>query len=339
MTDAERSAALRHAEAAGTIGSQERRMSDPAPPFALFEGVELDLTPRALILRTPGAALLDQALGRSRLDVETGGDLTVRLPETRGRLRSGAVLRVHGAVDADILHAREIVLGDAPIRAMALVASERIQIGAARLSVDLIIAPEVVIDRAASGRVTVIESHNEREPTRIKGGFTIAEHEELFGDTDAFLAERGAERLPPREDQDDEPLEAFIEYDDLPPLDDESDEVTIVAAPRGDDEDVGDPVSIAAEDLEPVMDDELVHPLHGRLADAVLRIEACYDEGGLPAPVVRLRALVDDGDYDGLRMNITDMWNGVVSHHMQLGVRPHLQVTHAFKVIHGLVQA
>jgi hypothetical protein len=328
---------LQRDDPTGTIRAEERMASAPTP-LVLPPGLQLELTDRALVIRAEGDVVLGQTLGRRRVDITSGGDLHVALPEVRGDLRCSGRLTLDGAVEAEHLEAREIVLTDAPVRARAITASEQITIGAARLTVDIIIAPEIIIDPRATGRVTVIESLNEREPTRIKGGFSLAEYEELFGDTDAFLEARGAQRLPGRPDPEPMPyIEDLDELEDLPPLDDESDEVTI--ARLVDDEDVGDPVSIAAEDLEVVPDDDLLNdPSFHKLDEALRRIEACYP-GDTPPSLAQLRALVYHRDRQELRAGLTDVWNGVLGFHMQRGTRPNPQVTHTFKVIHGLVQS
>ena len=78
--------------------------------------------------------------------------------------------------------------------------------------------------------------------------------------------------------------------------------------------------------------------LHERLSDALGRIISCYEGTDLPPAVTELQELVEQRDYDALRANITEVWNGLLGFHQKRGIRPHHQVTHAFNVIHGLVQ-
>src|SRR5690606_14003140 len=275
----------------------------------------------------------EQSLGRPLARVDAGGDLTVRLPLVTGRLAAGGRLVVDGKVEAEHLSGRAVHVGAGPVPAKAISATERIVIGAARLTVDVIIAPEIVIDPSATGRVTVIESRNERGPAKIKGGFSLKEYEELFGDATDFLAAREVAPLDGAPASEVDPLahepvgeesEAFVV---------ESADAELDGDPPTSDEEVDDPLSLSVEDLEPV-DDEL----HPRLVEALDRITSCYEGHDLPPAVTDLRGLVDRRDYPQLRERITEVWNGLLGFHQQRGIRPHHQVTHAFNVIHGLVQ-
>jgi hypothetical protein len=107
---------------------------------------------------------------------------------------------------------------------------------------------------------------------------------------------------------------------------------------------VDDPLSLSLDDLEPLVDQNDASrggndELQQRLIDALGRITACYEGTDLPPAVLELRTLVERRDYDGLRANITDVWNGLLGFHQKRGIRPHHQVTHAFNMIHGLVSA
>lgn len=294
------------------------------PTFTLPEGLKLDITSDRMSVEYDGDVEIEVDLGRKLGLVRSGGDLTVRLPAVSGDLFAAGALRIQGEIDGGALHGREIVLGRQSIKCKSISADERITIGPAIVHCDVIIAPEIVIDPKASGRVTVIESQNERGATKIKGGFTLADYEDMFGNSREFLAQRNLSPLgaPPRE----------AEADLATPL------------PVGrDDEDVDDPLSLSLDDLEPLVDNsQAAKPnnddLHQRLTDALGRITACYDGAELPPAVAELRNLVEHRDYDGLRQNITEVWNGLLGFHQKRGIRPHHSVTHAFNVIHGLVQ-
>jgi len=318
-----------------------------AEAFLLPPELDLVANHEVLTIRYPGDAVLENDLGMESFDVDVEGDLTVRLDRVTGILRCGGTLRIEGQIDGGSLHARDIVLGDGEVRCRAIEAVDHIQIGPAKLMVDVIIAPQIEIDPEARGRVTVIESKTERGPTKIKGGFTVAEYEELLGGSEAFLAERGLSPLagtpappPPRAEK--RSKKKKEEPEEPPaPLEDE-------------DEDIDDPLSLNVEDLvfvevdaeeAPRTQDEDEEPeaapdaeLQFALEDAVDRIVRCYPEGELPPPVERLQELVDAHDYDVLRGDITDVWNGLLGYHQKRGLRPHHQVTHAFNVIHGLLQ-
>jgi hypothetical protein len=363
--------------------------------FVLPAGVEIDLSGEVLSVGFEGDVHLEQSLGRSLGDVYAGGDLFVKLPTITGSLRSGGKMVLEGRVDADSLHGREIHLGRHDVKARAITADVRIWIGAAKLQVDVIMAPEIVLDAKASGRVTILESHNDTGSSKIKGGFSVTEYEEAIGDPHAYLAERGLKALPPSSET------RLVEAQEAPDDDDSEEDPEIdrtrslavdayrggsasapvqtpaPAAPRAKgadpvdrgkagtkggapsavaaitmtpaalaasalpEEDVDDPLSLSVDDLEPVADFDAgseEEALHLKLTDAVQRIAACYEGKETPPAVLQLRDLVEARDYDKLREHITDVWNGLLGFHQKKGIRPHHQVTHAFNVIHGLVQ-
>jgi hypothetical protein len=102
-------------------------------------------------------------------------------------------------------------------------------------------------------------------------------------------------------------------------------------------------LSLSLDDLEPLMEQALAgqganDDLQHRLVDALARINASYDSADLPPAVEELRHLVEQRDYASLRQSITEIWNGLLGFHQKRGIRPHAQVTHAFNVIHGLLQ-
>lgn len=285
------------------------------PTFILPAGLELELTDETISIRYDGDVHIEDIGNRRVEEIHAGGDIEIQLEKITGRLVAGGVLTLNGEVDAEHLHAREVVLGRNPVKCRAISATERITIGPARLAVDCIIAPEIQIAPKAAGRVTVIECHNERGATKIKGGFSLADYDDMFGNAAEFLAERGLEPLPEAE----------------PPT-----EVP-------DEEDVDDPLSLSVEDIEPIVDrtpssESGADPLQLQLADALERITSSYEGGELPPAISDLQKLVEQHDYDALRQNITEVWNGLLGFHQQRGIRPHHQVTHAFNVIHGLVQ-
>lgn len=323
-------------------------MAKPAP-FSLPEGVEFDVSGKKLDVKHAGDVVIATTLGKTLGTVEAGGDLTVRLAKVTGSLTAGGTLTIEGPIAATSLRAKRIVLGGGAIAAKAISAEESITIGAAQLQVDAIVAPHIEIDPGASGRVTVIDSRNDRKPNKVKGGFSLADYEDMIGNAEAFLAERGipapdgsapaapAPAAPA-------PAAAAPEPPAAPePEEEEEEEVVLAPAPAADlvddDEDVDDPLSLSVEDLEPLNEEEDPDAaLQARLNEALRRITACYDGGpDTPPAVAELRSLVEDGDVGALSQNITSVWNGLLGFHQKRGIRPHHQVTHAFNVIHSLV--
>lgn len=321
------------------------------PGFSLPEGLKLEITADRIDLEYDGDVHLAQTLGRALGAVVAGGDLTLEIDRVQGDLRAGGTLRITGDVDAERLHAREIVLGKQSVKCRSISADERITIGPGTLNVEVIIAPEITIDPKAQGRVTVIESTNERGATKIKGGFSLADYEDMIGGAQEFLEQRGLRPLGkdgPSPAARPAPAPAPAAKAEPPPIKTEPPPVKAgkkekeKEKPR-EEEDVDDPLSLSLDDLEPLVDGGEAKPsdddLYARLSDALGRISACYEGTDLPPAVEELRELVEQRDYDALRQNITEVWNGLLGFHQKRGIRPHHQVTHAFNVIHGLVQA
>jgi cytoskeletal protein CcmA (bactofilin family) len=335
------------------------------PSFTLPDGLQLDVTADTLDLKFDGDVTISTTLGRRFGRIEVGGDLTVQLSTSlTGTVRCGGTLSVNGDIDAEHVHAREISLGRQNVKCRTLSADQRITLGAGTIVADVIIAPEIVMDPKAQGRVTVIESQNERGATKIKGGFGLADYEDMFGNADEFLAQRGLRRLdaggplasgsapkptsPPTRSRAPTPVTTSTVVPD-----DATQRITRAApapapprkaAAPAIDEDTEDPVSVSFDDLEPVETAAAAdaatnrNDVHQRLVDALGRITACYEGTDLPPAVHELQELVKGKDYDALRQNITEVWNGLLGFHQKRGIRPHHQVTHAFNVINNLVQ-
>lgn len=299
------------------------------PVFTLpATGLELEYSGNNLSIKFDGDLVIEQTLGKNLTRAEATGHLTVRLPKVNAELRAGGTLTVTGDIDGGKLHGKQVVLDRQNVKCASISALERIAIGPAKLQCDVIIAPEIVLDPKVSGRVTVVESMNEVGPTKIKGGFTLADYEDTFANSAEFLAERGLTRLEGRRAGS---SSETIVPDQLP----DEDEVVVE-----DEEPTDDPQSLSIEDMEPIAEAAPINgeELHTKLADALGKIVTCYEGADLPPAISELKHLVEERDYAGLRQNITEVWNGLLGFHQKRGIRPHHQVTHAFNVIHGLVQ-
>lgn len=287
------------------------------PVFVIPPGLEIEQVTNKTIIRFDGDIRVDDALGQRIAELHATGDITLNVAGVGGVIVAGGVLTVNAPVDAVSLHARQVVLGTADVKCRSITAAESIKIGAADLAVDAIIAPEIALDPKAHGRVTVFESHNERGATKIKGGFSLADYEDMFGGADAFLAERSLSRLGASA---------------APPT------PTVAPPEQDEDEDIDDPLSLSFDDLEPLAETgDAPNRNDEQLRDALDRILACYEGSDLPPAIIELKSMIEGQDYDGLRTNVTDVWNGLLTFHQKRGIRPHHQVTHAFNLIHSLV--
>lgn len=290
-------------------------MSD-LPTCVLPNGVELELTAETMSCSYAGDLVVEMTFGRRLLAARAGGDLHVGLPVVTGALRAHGVLTVEGNIDADTLHGREVHLGRQEVRCRAISATERIIIGASQLTVDILIAPEIVLDPQAQGRVTVLECLNDAGLAKVKGRFTLAEYEEQIGNAKAFLDARG---LAPLAEQ---PLGPHLVSTDTVEL-----IRTPTPAPQRAPTPAPPPPRVPASGAW----DKRVTPL-------LRRIVACYG-ADVPAPVSHLRDIATNEDATALHSSLSDLWGKLVDHHQSTGTRPHPAVPHAFRRIHELLAA
>ncbi|MCO4745994.1 MAG: polymer-forming cytoskeletal protein [Proteobacteria bacterium] len=283
----------------------------------------------------------------------TASDVTVTDATIGGNVKAGTInatgtVTISGTVEVTKITGRVVEISGATLKAKAISATERITIGPGKLQIDVVVAPEVTFDAGASGRITVIESRNDRGASKIKGGLSASDYEEIMGGADEFLAARGvaplgaedadATQIPDEveEPQADEPEAEEPEAEEPAAEEPVVDEAPVVDEDFGEEEDE-DPLSVSIDDLEPIgasVDEELL----GKLEAAMTKIRSLYKAGDEPPAVTQLGAYIDSRELDDLRENITGIWNGLLTFHQKKGIRPHHQVTHAFNVIHGLVQ-
>jgi hypothetical protein len=169
----------------------------PPTPFILPTGLSLAIGGNSLVVRHSGDIVLEQSLGRRISRIESEGDMTLRFGPITGVLRCKGVLRCEGPVEAEEIRAGEVHLAAHSVTAHAIVADRCVVIDAAVLDVDVIVAPEVIIDPRATGRVRIIDCFNERPPLRVRGCLSLEEFEADFGGAAEFLAHRGVIPLHP----------------------------------------------------------------------------------------------------------------------------------------------
>ncbi len=312
-----------------------------ADAFVLPADLGLTLTKKGFSLEHDGDVTLSQTLGRTLERVKAGGDLNLNLPMTTGIVYADGIVHITGDVDADTIYGREVHLEGGSVKARAISASERIVIGSAKLKVDVISAPEIELDGTASGRVTIIECLGDLPPSSIRGGYSLEEYEEDFGNSEAFLAERGVSPLGEAADAPDAAPQEETEDEEEEDEEEEEPEHDSPVTMNSEDQDANegfvdfpqtDAADADADDGEEE-DDDTLYP---KLTEALERIVGCYDDE-LPPSVQQLQTAIESRDYETLRGNITEVWTGLLGYHQQRGIRPHHQVTHAFNVIHGLV--
>lgn len=122
--------------------------------------------------------------------IDAGGGVAVDGNAHVDHVDAGGTVTLRGNVQAGTVRADTIRLEGGTIAGKGFQGARAVYVGAAKLAVDAIIAPEVYVDPKTSGRVTIVESANELGPNAIKGGFRLADYAEMFGDYTAFLRDR-----------------------------------------------------------------------------------------------------------------------------------------------------
>ena len=269
-----------------------------ADAFVLPADLGLELSKKGFSLDHDGDITLHQTLGRTLERVRSSGDITLELGTTTGVVHADGIVRITGDVDADTIYGREVHLMSDKINARAISASERIVIGEATLKVDILLAPEIQLDSGVRGRVTVIECNGDLPPSRLRGGYTLAEYDEDFGNADAFLEDRGVKPLgeaPEAPSASPSILEEDFGDDEAEDDEAEDDQTESVALDTmtneldEDAEDHDDPVSLADDQLTPIDDDDELYP---KLSEALERIVSSYDDE-LPPSVEQLQKSIE----------------------------------------------
>ena len=350
-----------------------------AEAFVLPAGIQLLLDADGLSIEHAGDVVLNNDLGRTlRRISSTAGNVTLNIDCTAGEILAprGSVLangkltarrvaasrmvlkgqttvedlEASGSIDIegkqlDVTNVRggDVAIGAKVVKAKVIHGTSSVTVGAIKITADILMAPEVQVDPKCSGKVTVIEATNEVGQNGIKGGLSLEDLEDAFGNSAQFLSERGLVPLsgkPPTaavvEDAEDEE-EAEVEVD-------HGDNGVGDPADVGDDAMVEDGASDGQDELD--LDDPLPPPapagvdpaIHQEIVDTVARIEACYADSELPPAVLRLQGLVADRDYQAIRTSITEIWNELIKFHQQRGMRIQPQVTTTFNTINSIVR-
>lgn len=339
--------------------------------FVLPSGLTLSVEDGSLSLEFDGDVVLEDTLGHALGSVKAGGDLDVGVavsgatlsaggklvlrgaaaggslsagsdlhiqgPANDATLTAGGELVIDGDVDEVTMQAARVEIRGGSVKAKAISASETISIGDAKLTVDVLQAPRISLGAGATGRVTVIDARVEPGPSKIKGGFSLQDYEEMFGDAATFLEERGLTPLG-EGDVPSAPASVVVTPDPEPEPEIEAveEEIEVEADEETEMLNPDDLEPVDMEELTPI-NEEAEAELRCKLDETLAVIDGCY-EGEAPPALVRLRELVTANDFTGLREDINGIWNDLLKYHQKKRLRPPHQVTHAFNTIHSLIQ-
>ncbi len=191
-------------------------------PFVIPPGIRFEVTKAGAVVEYAGDIRIHDSFGRHLLRVmSTEGSIQLRGDLSADNIEAPkGTVEILGPLRADRVLGKVVEISAGPFRARAVRAGQKISVGPAQLVVDVLMAPNIEIDARASGRVPIVESKNTVGPNAIKGCFSLEEYDEILGDVDHFLEERGIARLEPGREPGSspgEPPEAPITATEGPP--------------------------------------------------------------------------------------------------------------------------
>ncbi|MBK7757661.1 MAG: hypothetical protein IPI35_14925 [Deltaproteobacteria bacterium] len=276
-----------------------------------------------------------------------------------GRVQALVVV-IEGRVTAELLRGDEVNVLSGEHQLRAIEGAVVLRVGEARLTSDVIVAPQVEVHPKCGGRATVIECRNQLGPNGLKGGYSLAEYAEEFGiDGGEFLTRRGVRSLADLAPAPAAPVAPTKPSAPLPTHDDLSQDLISVGADVDlPSEDIGEanddlelldtPTSPGNEAQEPVeeLTPEAIEPvalidaaLQAELESALELVSASYSGQDEPLAVSRLRALIVQRDHTTLRAQVSDIWNELIQHYQQRkNVRPPHAVIRAINNIHSALR-
>ena len=348
-----------------------------AEAFVLPAGILLHLDADGLSIEHAGDVVLNNDLGRTlkrisskegnvtlNIDCTAGevlapkgsvvanGRITARRIAAASMVLKGATtvedLESPGSIDIDgkqldvtNIRGGDVAIASKVVKAKVVHGTSSVTVGPVKITADIVMAPEVQVDPKCSGKVTVIEARNEVEANGIKGGLSLEDLEDAFGNSAQFLSERGLVPLsgsaPPArvaEEPEEEEAEVEVDHGD----NGVGDAADVDEAMVEDDGDGKDEIELDEPAPPPPAPAGVDPAIHQEIVDTVARIEACYADTELPPAVMRLQGLVADRDYQAIRTSITEIWNELIKFHQQRGMRIQPQVTTTFNTINSIVR-
>jgi hypothetical protein len=166
-------------------------------PFVIPAGVRFEISEKGVFVEHAGDIILNGSLGKN-LDrvISKEGSITLRGRFDANHIEAlNGTVRLDGAVEVGSVRGEVVEIVGRRFKARSVRAGRQIMLGGLKVTADVLMAPRIDVDPKAQGLVTILESHNVVGPNAIKGGFTVAEYNEIIGDAAAYLGERGVEML------------------------------------------------------------------------------------------------------------------------------------------------
>lgn len=314
-----------------TLGQRLGRVRSTGGDIVLHTDVEAGALEAAGQIVAHGAVRAGTLRGRG---VVLNGAAAVDRVETEG------IAEFHGASDIKAVHGESVVIDGPSLVGRVVEARRSIRIGKSRIEADILIAPSVVLDPSATGKVKVLESQNDIGPHAVRGCLRLADLKDMGGNAEAFLIERGLKPLGSDPSAHPAPAAPAAAPAPVP--------VAVVAPPPA-------PVPpppvvpparpgrpLAEEQLDTQHDDEPeaapVDPVQAEITAILDRIVACYDPANLPPSLADLRDWASRKDYVAMREGITGAWNQLLKFHAKHGLRMRPQVNNDFNMLNSIVR-
>ncbi len=310
--------------------------------FVLPADVKLTLDGNSLSIENAGDIVIEGAPAQKLSKLHSTGGNVVLSPPKAVSLDSihapGGTVTVSGKVTVDLIEAANVDFSGGTLKVQVIKGSGSIGLRGGKLEANVVVGGTVDVDANIKGRATAIHSTNELGAHKLKGCFSLSEFVGLMPGGADLLAAHGIE-VPEDEDEDDDDddeEQPAAESRDGP--DDAAADESAAADDAGDagEADAGAGDEAAADGdagAEAPVDDEV----RAQVADALDKIRSSYEDD-VPPPIARLGALVDGGDYGGLKVEINTIWSDLLKHHQQTGLYISNTVTHMFQTIQLLMR-
>jgi len=246
-----------------------------------------------------------------------------------GEILASGTVELRGATTATAVRADSVFIESPSLSARVIEGRRGIRVGRGRIQADILIAPSVVLDAGANGKVTVVESHNDLGAHAVRGCLRLADLEDMGGNAQAFLEERNVQRLGAAPVVD-EPIVAPARAPEPPP-------VEVAPAPSVSVHEPDEEMAEVEPEVEPEAE-EATDPVHDEMSAVLNRILACYSSGELPPAIADIRDWIRRRDYAAVRDGITGAWNQLLKYHQKQGLRIQPQVTSSFNQLNALVR-
>lgn len=259
------------------------------------------------------------------------------------RLDTESLAELHAAADIKAIHAESVLFDGPTLVGRVIEARRSIRVGKTRIEADILMAPSVVLDPGATGKVKVLESLNDIGPHGVRGCLRLADLKDMGGNAEAFLIERGLKPMSASAGASSQAAAAApapsapvppppVVPPVAPPAPVIAPSLTPQVTPRPL---VDDQLDTAHDDLP---DEPTGDPVQAEISAILERIIACYDAANLPPSLVEMRGWIARKDYTAAREGITSSWNQLLKFHAKHGLRMRPQVNSDFNTLNSIVR-